>query len=220
MANTKYYAVVAGRTPGIYTDWESCKKMTNGYPCAIFKSFRSRKEAEDFMNASTHKTSTNITHDAVPFIDKTKIYTDGSYSNNKSGFGVIIIPPNGDKIEAYGPVPYKQTNSTAELYAVYVALSLTQSKEVIIYVDSTYVMNSLTSWIHSWKLSGWKGVANVDLIKAIYDKMQDRNIVFQHVKAHAGHQLNEEVDTLANLGRDCDQSMIIKWNGVLYSPPN
>ena len=43
---TKYYAVVCGVVPGIYTDWPTTERMVKGYPGAIFKSFRSRVDAE------------------------------------------------------------------------------------------------------------------------------------------------------------------------------
>lgn len=218
MCARKYYAVVSGREPGIYTDWSICNKMVSGYPGAIYKSFPTRAEAEKFVNISTHKPNVEVIHDAVPFIDKTKIYTDGSYKNNKAGYGIIIIPPSGDKITVYGMVPelMKQSNNVAELYAIYIALSLSSSNNIIMYVDSMYAMNTLTSWIHGWKADGWVGVANVDLIKSIYNKMSERQITFQHVHAHKGHKMNEEVDELAKKGRESRKEMVINWNGVPY----
>ncbi len=47
MAKVKFYVVWKGRQPGIYRDWESCKKMVEGFDGASFKSFTSLAEAEN-----------------------------------------------------------------------------------------------------------------------------------------------------------------------------
>ena len=49
----KYYAVRAGKTPGIYTSWDACKAMVHGYPGAVYKSFKTRAEAEAFLGESS-----------------------------------------------------------------------------------------------------------------------------------------------------------------------
>lgn len=45
---TKYYAVRAGKTPGVYTTWKECQEQTTGFKGASYKSFISRQDAEDF----------------------------------------------------------------------------------------------------------------------------------------------------------------------------
>jgi uracil-DNA glycosylase len=45
----KFYAVVQGLQPGIYDDWEMAKEHVVGYPGAIYKSFSTKKEAEEYM---------------------------------------------------------------------------------------------------------------------------------------------------------------------------
>lgn len=45
---TKYYAVRAGKTPGVYMTWKDCQEQTTGFKGASYKSFTSRKDAEDF----------------------------------------------------------------------------------------------------------------------------------------------------------------------------
>ena len=47
MAKVKFYVVWKGRQPGIYRDWESCKKMVEGFDGASFKSSTSLAEAEN-----------------------------------------------------------------------------------------------------------------------------------------------------------------------------
>jgi ribonuclease HI len=46
----KFYAVVKGCTPGVYTTWDEAKEQVNEYPGAVYKSFKTREEAEEFMN--------------------------------------------------------------------------------------------------------------------------------------------------------------------------
>lgn len=45
----KFYAVIQGLEPGIYQNWDTAKTHVIGYPGAIYKSFSSRKEAEQYM---------------------------------------------------------------------------------------------------------------------------------------------------------------------------
>ena len=48
----KFYAVRVGKKPGIYLTWDEAKVLVNGYPGAIYKSFKTREEAEEFMQGS------------------------------------------------------------------------------------------------------------------------------------------------------------------------
>lgn len=49
MAKKQYYVVLVGRTPGIYTNWESCKAQVNGYKGAKFKGFKNMEEAQQYI---------------------------------------------------------------------------------------------------------------------------------------------------------------------------
>ncbi len=46
---TKYYAVKVGRTTGIFETWDQCKASVNGYPGALYKSFKTKTEAYNYM---------------------------------------------------------------------------------------------------------------------------------------------------------------------------
>lgn len=234
---SKYYAVVCGATPGIYTDWPTTERMVKGYPGAIFKSFRTKSEAETFMTKSTAVTTTMETPapHVLPLTNRTIIYTDGSFDKGlseprfgldteaantdpTSGFGVVIITSTGDKLTAYGKVPESvtlgsPTNNVAELYAIYVALSLVKGN-VTLYTDSRYSIAALTTHVHDWIQNGWKGVANRNLIEGTYSLMQNRDVTLQYVKAHEGFELNEEADSLAKQGRTQLEPLIVLKNGV------
>ena len=49
MAKKKYYRVINGRTPGIYTNWEDCKAQVNGFKGAKYKGFKSIQEAQQYI---------------------------------------------------------------------------------------------------------------------------------------------------------------------------
>ena len=46
----KFYCVVKGHNPGIYTTWEETKEQVDGYKSAVYKSFKTEEEAKEFMN--------------------------------------------------------------------------------------------------------------------------------------------------------------------------
>jgi ribonuclease HI len=219
--STKYYAVVSGVQPGIYTNWSVTESMVKGFPGAIFKSFRTRADAETFMQQSTAMTTGTKMPDAhhtLPLIDKTIIYTDGSFKDGICGFGVVIITTSGSKIIAYGRVPNfvtvpAPTNNIAELYAIYVALSLVKT-DVILYTDSRYSILCLTSYIHNWIKNGWSGIANRNLIEGAYQQMLGRTVDMIHVYGHSGIELNEEADRLADQGRIGIENLIIFKDGT------
>lgn len=55
MGKKKYYAVVKGRNPGIYETWEDCEAQINGFKGAIYRSFSSEEEANDYLECNIIK---------------------------------------------------------------------------------------------------------------------------------------------------------------------
>jgi hypothetical protein len=45
----KWYAVRRGRRPGMFSSWEECSAQVTGFRHAEFKSFKSRAEAESYL---------------------------------------------------------------------------------------------------------------------------------------------------------------------------
>lgn len=97
------------------------------------------------------------------------------------------------------------TNNMGELTAVLDLLqqSADLDDDLLIYCDSTYVINSITKWMPGWKRKNWrkgdgKPVQNVEIMKALDAALQGRRVRFEWVKGHAGHELNEHADRLAN----------------------
>ena len=48
----KYYTVWKGIMPGVYDNWEDCHKQTVNFKGALYKSFRSEKEAKNALKFS------------------------------------------------------------------------------------------------------------------------------------------------------------------------
>lgn len=102
------------------------------------------------------------------------------------------------------------TNNKMELQAVIEALKAIKSKniETIVHLDSAYVLNGITEWIHGWKQKNWrksnkKPVENKELwIDLDNLRNQFANISFVKVKGHNGEQGNERVDELCNVAMD------------------
>ena len=44
-----FYAVAAGRQPGVFSTWEECKAQVDGFSCGRYKAFASREQAEAFV---------------------------------------------------------------------------------------------------------------------------------------------------------------------------
>lgn len=129
---------------------------------------------------------------------------DGSALGNPgpAGWGWYV----DDSCWASGGWPHG-TNNMGELMAVLDLLRQTAhlDEDLLVYCDSTYVINTVTKWMAGWKRRGWKKgdgkpVLNLDLVQALDAAMDGRRdrVRFEWVKGHAGHHLNEEADRLAN----------------------
>lgn len=51
----KYYAVVRGFIPGIYESWEDCELQVRGYSGQVYKSFKTKIEAEQYLHTGLRK---------------------------------------------------------------------------------------------------------------------------------------------------------------------
>ncbi|MDB5805751.1 MAG: ribonuclease [Betaproteobacteria bacterium] len=134
------------------------------------------------------------------------IYTDGACKGNPGpgGWGVYLKSGDNEKELCGGEA--HTTNNRMELMAVIEALNaLKRACDVVLYTDSNYVRQGITTWIHSWKLKGWKTadkkpVKNEDLWKALEEAAKRHKVDWRWVKGHAGDPGNERADALANQG--------------------
>lgn len=101
------------------------------------------------------------------------------------------------------------TNNEMELTAAIKALSWLPANDVpaLVQSDSQYVINGMNEWRHGWVAKNWrkpdgKPVKNRELWEALIAAMGDREVTWEWVRGHAGHQGNETADQLANKAID------------------
>jgi ribonuclease HI len=213
MATKKFYAIAAGRKPGIYTVWPEAEAQVKGFPQARFKGFATREEAEDWLKGikapppSTvgRKKAEKSPEADIQYGDGVQIFTDGGALNNPGpgGYGVVLIY-DGVRKELTGGYRLT-TNNRMELMGCIVALRQLEQKDkpITLYSDSSYVVNGISKgWAKSWRKNGWiksdkRPALNQDLWAELLELIQDLDIVFKWVKGHAGNPFNERCDELA-----------------------
>ena len=139
-----------------------------------------------------------------------EIWTDGACKNNPGpgGWGVLMRYGTRTKEMSGGANP--TTNNQMELTAVIEAFkAIRRPCPVRLHLDSSYVKNGITQWIHSWKKKGWKTadkspVKNVELWQELDCLVSGYEAPMEWcwVKGHAGDPGNERADALANEGVD------------------
>lgn len=84
-----YYVVKKGIIPGIYNNWNDCKKQINGFSGALYKKFSSYEEAQLFLN--------NGQINELPLFDQNRvIYVDGACNNFTKPYAL------GSAVDHYG----------------------------------------------------------------------------------------------------------------------
>ena len=134
------------------------------------------------------------------------VHTDGACSGNPGpgGWGVIL-DYNGTRKELSGGEA-NTTNNRMELMGAISALeSLKRPCSVAMHVDSSYVKDGISKWIHGWKKNGWKTagkkpVKNAELWQRLDAALANHKVSWHWVKGHAGHDGNERADELAREG--------------------
>ena len=115
------------------------------------------------------------------------IFTDGAVPNNqkggnrKGGSGVFfgIDDPRNISFGMKETVQNKVTNQVCELTACVMALETLVSTEkigkrdIVIFTDSMYIINSITEWARNWEKNNWKKadnkpIQNDVLVKKLY----------------------------------------------------
>ena len=190
----KFYAVKVGKKAGVFDTWDECKANVDGYPNAKYKSFATKKEAEDFCMGLEPEPDqiTAAEGEAIAYID-------GSYDvkKKKYGWAVIFFTVQGkDIFSGAGDEPdiAGMRNVAGELkasmYAMNHALS-TGIKKLKIFYDYY--------GIEKWATGGWKANLEYTQKYAAYtrDVMAKMNVEFVKVKAHTNNKYNTEADEQA-----------------------
>lgn len=148
-------------------------------------------------------------------------FTDGSTLNNqekgkrRGGIGVFFgdNDPRNISYSLKESKYFKVTNQVAELLACIKGIETllgsekTIAKQIIIYTDSMYIINSISSWAKNWMKNDWKKsngrtVENVKLIKKLYYYCLNLGIILRHVKAHKNPPAEDSDDYKLWYGND------------------
>ena len=135
------------------------------------------------------------------------VYTDGGCHGNPGpgGWGIVVIA-DGVAKQLSGGEKFT-TNNKMELTAAIASLSVIKNtpsfagRKVVVNIDSQYVKNGITTWIHSWKKKGWitadkKPVKNQELWIQLDNLNSSMEVTWNWVKGHAGVEYNEICDQL------------------------
>lgn len=145
-------------------------------------------------------------------------YTDGACSGNPGPGGWAFLLTEDGKItyeQANPSASDATTNNQMEMVAIiqcleYLLSEHTKGFSVAIHTDSNNTIQTMSSWVHSWKKNGWKRpkdqeIKNLALIQTLYRLCfeSDITVTWVKVKAHQkpGTKLydpfNDRVDRLA-----------------------
>ncbi len=132
------------------------------------------------------------------------IYTDGACSGNPGigGWGAIILENSKEPVYLSGG-DTKTTNNRMELTAAISAIKFFKAEQNLeIFTDSKYLKDGVESWIHKWKINGWKTsskkpVKNKDLWIELENEIKKHAVKWNWVKGHADDKYNEQADLLA-----------------------
>ncbi len=225
-AKKKYYAVAAGKTRGIFTQWfgpSGAEIQVRGYPGAVYKGFSNLQEAEAFLERHPAKSikrtaaagpkrtapkSNSARHAGSAQLSAAKgqvvIYTDGGSIDNPGpgGYGVVII--KNSTIQELSKGYRLTTNNRMELQACIAGLSaIEKPASIVLHSDSRYVINGITKgWAEKWRANGWmrtktEPAQNPDLWERLLELCAKHDVQFKWVKGHAGIAGNERCDELA-----------------------
>lgn len=136
-----------------------------------------------------------------------QIYTDGScYPNpGPGGWGALLQYRGRERTMKGGQSD--TTNNRMELTATIKALEVLKYPcNVVLFTDSKYVQQGISTWIKGWRNRGWvtkqgDPVKNQDLWRQLDALCASHSVDWCWVRGHAGHEGNERADTLAVQGR-------------------
>ncbi|XP_060773928.1 ribonuclease H1 [Neoarius graeffei] len=143
--------------------------------------------------------------------DAVVVYTDGCCTKNgrngaRAGIGVYWGPDH--PLNVSERLSGRQTNQRAELQAACRALEQARDmdiKKLVLYTDSKFTINGITSWIKTWKVNSWRlktggNVVNKEDFQKLDELNEELDVKWMHIPGHAGYLGNEEADRLSREG--------------------
>ena len=192
-----------GKTPGIYLTWNDCKAQTDGYSGAIYKSFQSAEEAENFVRGTAAAAGGNGAENGEetvqPDEDTAVAYVDGSYNvaTGEYSCGVVFLYEGKEETMAQKGEDEElaqMRNVAGEILGSQLAMELAVKRgirKIKIYHD----YQGIASWCNGdWKANKPGTIAYRDFYREASRKIK---IQFRKVKGHSNDKYNDMVDQLA-----------------------
>ncbi len=179
MASKKYYVVEVGLVPGIYEDWEECKKNVNGYKNAKYKSYGSLDEAKKVFYSSIifdKKNENNIEikekNNNIKYNDilKNSICVDGACSGNPGKGEYQCVDTFSKEMIFKSKIYEDSTNNLMEFLALVNALIYLKenNKDCYIYTDSV----SALAWVRDKEVKTSLKETKKNII--LFDEIKER----------------------------------------------
>lgn len=199
MAKKKYYAVREGKTPGVYLTWDECKAQVEGFSGAVYKSFPTMEEAQDFAGMPPEEKMDQKQKAVRCERGSAVAYVDGSYNvaTGEYSCGVVFITED-DEVHIATKGEDKELasmrNVAGEILGAQLAMKRAVEqgiKKLTIYYDY--------QGIASWCLGEWKTTKEgTKAYREYFDSVRARvEIRFVKVKGHSGDTYNDLADELA-----------------------
>lgn len=195
----KYYAVRKGKTPGIYLTWDECSNQIKGVSGAVYKSFKTKEEAEEFMNGEVARAVSASEAISQGEGDALIAYVDGSYNvaTKEFSYGMVLLHKDGEECFSRKVEDTKlaeMRNVAGEIKGAEAAMRYAVEHQVprlVIYHDY--------EGIAKWCTGEWKAnKEGTKAYKAYYDSIKDTvQIGFVKVAGHSNDKYNDMADELA-----------------------
>ncbi len=218
MAKKKYYSVKAGKKPGVYLTWEECKNQVDGFSGAVYKSFPTLAEEEEF--AGVHRRNRAV-EPAEPGVSEwgaaeaglqpgartepefppggATAYVDGSYNaaTGEYSCGVVFLY-EGEEIQIAQKGESEELASMRNVAGEILGAELAMRKAVEMGIPSLNIYHDYQG-IASWCLGEWKtNKEGTRAYKEYFDSIsQGLKVRFVKVKGHSGDEYNDLADELA-----------------------
>ncbi len=204
----KFYAVKQGRKTGLFTTWDDCKAQVQGYSGAIYKSFPTLQEAQQYLwgDGSSNAAESNKPAGSAgvvepsPAADEMVAYVDGSFHLQKRMFAYgAVVFYNGKEYRFAGSDAdaelSEMRNVAGEIRGAEkaMAFALEQGARVLhIYHDY--------EGIARWCTGEWQAKkTGTQQYRAFYQKVRQQglDVKFHKVKGHSSDKYNDLADQLA-----------------------
>ncbi len=191
----KFYAVKRGLKTGVFGTWEECSASVKGYSGAVYKSFKTRQEALDFLDGNADLKEDKSAEDN----NGVKIYVDGSYHAVTGEFSYGMVVLNGDKEEKY-----LQKFQDEELASMRNVAGEIKGAEAAMQYALDHGLAEITIYhdyegIARWPLGEWKtNKEGTRAYKNFYEQAcRQVKIRFVKVTGHSNDKYNDMADELA-----------------------